>query len=70
MGDDIYWFPPQTADATPKSVPAPKSNETRIVEALESIASEMFHMRRHLESLTDGGGGWGELPAAIRTTGR
>jgi len=69
MEEHFHW-PSQTADAAPKAVSVPKSNETRIVEALESIAGELFHIRRWLESVTDGGGGFGEAPAAIRTTGR
>ena len=58
------------APSEPEEPVAPKSNEDRIVEALESIASELFHIRRQFDSVISGGSGFADRTHAIRTTGR
>jgi hypothetical protein len=67
--EESFWDGGATT-AVPSAPPAPKANETRIVEALEAIASELLSIRQLLGSVTDGGQGWGEPSGAIRTTGR
>jgi hypothetical protein len=70
MEETASGYGSTTTGAAP-TPPTPKTNETRIMEALESIASELFHIRHRLESVTSSGGyGCGDERAAIRTTGR
>jgi hypothetical protein len=70
MEESIYWGARQTSCAVPKETPAPKTNETRIVEALEGIGDELARIRSLFERVVQGESESGTFGAAVRTTGR